>query len=103
MTANLKAQIAALTAELTAHVGEKQAAHSVWMIEHCLGTEGLKRDGKAWLTKVRNSLARRLNEPTVRRVSQISEETLAWGGFLSDSVSYVQGPSLREIAKRGVA
>lgn len=100
MTKALKTEIESLKAELSGYVGEKQAEHHVWMIEHCLGTECIKVGGAAWLKRLRNRLVQLMSEPTTRRISQTTPETIAWGGFLSDTVTYVTATSLREQASK---
>ena len=90
------AKIAALEAELIGYVGEKQAAHSIWMIESSLKCQCLKHEGPAWLREKAHSLVHEMERPRYSVLMQISPETLAWGGFLSHDVSYVPGPSLRQ-------
>ena len=88
-------KITSLRNELAQYVGTRQAEHHFWMIERGLESECLKRDGDAWRRRVIRSLEQILTAPTYARLMQTSPETEAWGGFLSQDVSYVPGPSLR--------
>lgn len=94
MTKAIKTEIQALVAELASHVGEQQAAHDLWMAEHCAKTS-LKEGGKAFLVAVKRSLLDRLTSPRMVRVVQTSPETEAWGGFMSQDIFYVEGKPLR--------
>ena len=92
----LKANITSLRNELAQYVGARQADHHIWLIEMGLESECLKRDGMAWLKRTIRSLERILTAPTYTTLMQTSPETESWGGFLSQDVSLVPSPSLRE-------
>jgi hypothetical protein len=105
-TAELKtltAECAALLAEYTGYVGERQALHSVWMIAGNNESFGMKPGGLRWMRQMRISLLNKVTGPQVRTIYQTSEETQNWGGFLSDCIVHVPAPSLRQQHAMGVA
>ena len=88
-------KIAAFRNELAQYVGMRQADHYFWLAEQSLESMCVKRDGASWVRQIIRSLEQTLTTPTHTRLVQTSPETESWGGFLSQDISYVPGPSLR--------